>query len=451
MTKNHPAGILTHISLIIILIAITIIGGLDWLALLGNLGQFFTGHITLVADGSLESFNNIILNGIGLILIIYMVATASGILISSRLEAKSYDHQALDAILSDGSHRLFKGVLLEELLARYLFLGLIAPIFHSSAITIFLILIGNSLFAAVHLFNYKDKKERNLSLVASQFLSGLLLSYIFLRYGLVITFIIHFFFDVLLMSTLKKQPLDRRHFNLLAYNLAGLLLTIAILVITGTKIASLPAVFTAILETGTTTLTFPTILLLILGSNFLLGAASKLLLFDYGLGKPASISKSFAFYTLIIFSFGIFGALQLLGSLSLILSILLTVPALLFVGISATYLMKIDSDILGNGYMAILLTIVLSGISYLASLYVPSLPLQAALVGIIYTSLSYSISGSELASDWLIGLPTFFLALVAYNTFGFWSMALLLMCYLTINIIPKHIKDAAPKPLLTTS
>jgi len=99
-------------------------------------------------------------------------------------------------------------VALEELFARWLFLGVLPRVFPwvgSVGFYIFLFL-GNGLWSLAHLRNYKDKADRRQWYrVLPQFLGGFIHAYIFVKYGLVAAIVSHMAFDSILFAGSKVQ------------------------------------------------------------------------------------------------------------------------------------------------------------------------------------------------------------------------------------------------------
>lgn len=100
--------------------------------------------------------------------------------------------------------RLFKLVVLEELYARGLFLGILLSIAPQNAILLYLLfLIGNGTWALVHLSNFKKQSDRKVSRVLPQFVSGIFFTLIFLKFGLIGAIFSHFAFNALLFAFIK--------------------------------------------------------------------------------------------------------------------------------------------------------------------------------------------------------------------------------------------------------
>lgn len=100
-------------------------------------------------------------------------------------------------------------VFFEEAFARGLFLGVFAGyIFTSTFAFYFFFLLGNGIWAFIHLANYKNEKDRKLIRVLPQFISGIFLTYVFVKYGLIVAVIAHFVFNSMIFCMYKQQNTD---------------------------------------------------------------------------------------------------------------------------------------------------------------------------------------------------------------------------------------------------
>ncbi len=116
-------------------------------------------------------------------------------------------------------YKFFIFVFIEELFARYLFLRFLYehPLLDGTIWFYVLLLIGNSLWAFVHIYNFKDKKDRKILRVAPQFVSGIFYSYVFYKYGLLAVIITHYSSNIILLSTIKFQKTNLIDFYILIY------------------------------------------------------------------------------------------------------------------------------------------------------------------------------------------------------------------------------------------
>ncbi|PIP69304.1 hypothetical protein COW91_00220 [Candidatus Nomurabacteria bacterium CG22_combo_CG10-13_8_21_14_all_32_8] len=130
----------------------------------------------------------------------------------SKILGKSGKHTASETLKERGSKYLFFSFFAEasaeELVARWFFLRLLTKITFLSGTVAFyvLFLIGNSLWALIHLSNYKKREDRKILRVLPQFIGGIFYTYIFLKYGLLATVLEHVVFNIILLSTYLVLP-----------------------------------------------------------------------------------------------------------------------------------------------------------------------------------------------------------------------------------------------------
>lgn len=83
----------------------------------------------------------------------------------------------------------FMIIILEELFARWLFMG-VTPLLAGWLLWPSMI-IGNALWALAHLHNYSDPKDRQIARVFPQFLGGVFYGWMYLKFGLPVTIATH--------------------------------------------------------------------------------------------------------------------------------------------------------------------------------------------------------------------------------------------------------------------
>ncbi len=115
----------------------------------------------------------------------------------------------------------FITVFLEEVFARWFFLGLLTKIpFLSGAGAFYcLLLLGNGVWALVHLSNFEKKSDRNPIRVLAQFVAGIFFSYIFVKYGLLAAVLTHFMSNSILFAMNKVQRFNQIDLLIIAYSL----------------------------------------------------------------------------------------------------------------------------------------------------------------------------------------------------------------------------------------
>lgn len=101
----------------------------------------------------------------------------------------------------------FALVVLEELYARWFFLGVLTRIsFLSGPIAFYLLfLLGNASWSRMHLNNYRNKEEKQMARVIPQFIFGIFLTYIFVKYGLFASILMHFSMNATLFALARTQ------------------------------------------------------------------------------------------------------------------------------------------------------------------------------------------------------------------------------------------------------
>lgn len=133
----------------------------------------------------------------------------------------------------EGVERLprFKGfmiiILAEELFTRALFLGLIGQFWTGRVAAYVLFLVGNSLWALMHLSNYRDPKDRHIARVLPQFVGGIPLTVVFLHYGFFAALLVHVAYDMILFAEDKLNKFNAGEIKSIGVNVvllvAGLL------------------------------------------------------------------------------------------------------------------------------------------------------------------------------------------------------------------------------------
>lgn len=134
--------------------------------------------------------------------------------LQAKILGKSGKHAIYELLskMEEGNHffAFFIIVLLEELLARWFFLGLLTKIsFLSGTIAFYaLFLIGNSIWALIHLKNFKEEKDRRILRVLPQFVTGAFLTYVFVKYGLLAAILAHFASNAVIFALHKVQRIN---------------------------------------------------------------------------------------------------------------------------------------------------------------------------------------------------------------------------------------------------
>lgn len=136
-------------------------------------------------------------------------------------EAKSHKLAALFTGIKRHYMRLTVTVVLEELIARGLFLGVPWLVFGDKLPTVgylVLFLLGNALWALAHLGNFASKSEQQWGRVLPQLLGGIPLTIVFVNFGLLGSIMVHLAFNYLLMSTMRKGIFNKGEMLVIAWH-----------------------------------------------------------------------------------------------------------------------------------------------------------------------------------------------------------------------------------------
>lgn len=111
-------------------------------------------------------------------------------------------------------------IFLEELYARWLFLGLLGglELLRNQFGIYLLILLGNTSWALFHLYNFEDPAKRHLIRALPQFVIGLFFSLMYLQFGLIGSVLTHCAFNLSILSSDKRQRTDLIDFLLIGVN-----------------------------------------------------------------------------------------------------------------------------------------------------------------------------------------------------------------------------------------
>lgn len=109
---------------------------------------------------------------------------------------------------------LFIAVVIEELFARWFFLGVLGkiPWLQTKTSFYFLFLVGNGIWALIHLYNFKQKEKRHWLRVFPQFVGGVFLTYVYVKFGLIASILCHFMYNAVLASYTKLEKTTVKDF-----------------------------------------------------------------------------------------------------------------------------------------------------------------------------------------------------------------------------------------------
>ena len=378
-------------ALLAILLVATLVGGVSYGELLTSIGSFTTGNLDGVPTGSGENLMSVVLTVLAVILLTIGAAAISSMVVNRKV--KSYASEELDKILQKGPWFLFLVVLLEELFARWLFLGVIAKLLGGTPVAFYAcFIVGNALWALIHMGNFKNKEERSPLRVIPQIIGGIAFTYIFVRYGFWVALMAHYLYNLVLLASKKKQwpgRVDRYRFG---YYLA--------VVVIGWILASAAGV--NILSIG----------------PWLKGQLVPL--------------DSFGFWQYAILLVLIGGIVDVIAE---------------FLGLDVARgddsTIQIMSSLLGLMLVVVFFTTVILGGNWLLS-HVVDDPLSRALILTVLMSLtSTAKSGSAIARTTLVNLPSTYFTVVAFTVLGFWPAVGLSVILIVVNYVPTILNSLA--------
>ncbi len=183
-----------------------------------------TGNVRAIEAGD-KNFLFMIPVLLGVVVIELPCSILAGHLQNRILGSRKGEH-AVDEMLKnmkDGNHffTFFVLVLVEELVFRWLFLGLLTKIsFFSGTIAFYgLCVVGVVIFALMHLSNYKNSEDRNILRALPHFVGGIFLAYVFVKYGLLAAILTHFASNAVAFATYKVQRANIVDGMLVGYSL----------------------------------------------------------------------------------------------------------------------------------------------------------------------------------------------------------------------------------------
>jgi hypothetical protein len=193
----------------------------EFATVLSELGLFLTGRVLEITTGDL-SFVTMFSVIVSVIVLDLACSVITG-LIHRKVHGEAESHFAREffGTMQHDSHfyYFFVAVFAEELISRWFFLGLLRkPFMHSTLAFYLLFLIGNSLFAAIHLPNFAKEKDRKLLRILPQFAGGIFFSYIYVKYGLLAAVLAHFGSNAVLFASHKIYTFTKTDALLTGYS-----------------------------------------------------------------------------------------------------------------------------------------------------------------------------------------------------------------------------------------
>lgn len=385
-------GTYSLIGIVALLTILVVTAGFDFVGVSTQIWTLFTkGPSHVVFDNGVGIIDTVV-TITGVTLMTLAVSIVTGILSSIILgNPESLAVESFEKLLDLGAWALFGGVSVEEILARWIFLGLLWPLFGGSDIAFWILFaLGNIGFAIAHFGNYKKKSERSILRVIPQFVGGIAFTYLYLRYGLWITIATHFYYDVILVSSMKEQkPGIAMVVNTIYYTVAGAIALI-LMNVGGLSLTDLTPWFTSAQIVSLEGYTFFDYVIILLLAESVFTLVGNLLLLD-----PINTNKE-ALKTVL------------------------------------------KASAMQTVFWLVLGTSVFFGLNWLFGLIIPNSPIGHAMgLTIALSFLSFTKSGSALARATLVDLPATFLMVAAYITLGFWPTLGIVAIFYGVNYLPK--------------
>ncbi len=230
--KKQQIGILSLPILLIFVGVVAYLLGFDYSAVLNEIKIFLTGGYRQIG---LDGFNLLIMITFvfGIVTLMILSAIASGIIVSAiKGKAKPTKiseefHKILEKE-TEVNKRFYDAALIEEIFARGIFLGILTMVFTGTTAFYVLLLLGNGIWSFLHIYNFEEE-DRAVLRVVPHFIFGLLISYLFLAFGLgflalIVCTITHYTYNMIVLSVLKLERFSGK-------NIASMLVNIAIIII----------------------------------------------------------------------------------------------------------------------------------------------------------------------------------------------------------------------------
>lgn len=385
------------ISLISLLLFFTLRSHFSYTRLVKEIFAFLTGHLESISKVANGTTGSISVNVIAILLLDLAVNLIIGQFLGRK--TKSFNFEEIQKMLDRGPGLMFFVILLEELVTRGFFLGLLTKVFPGKVSFYFLFLLGNLAWSLFHLTNFKDKKEWSPLIVIPQFVSGIFLTYVFLKYGLKVTILTHFLFNVIVLSSSKEKMASVKTFLVFFYYLFMGMVLFVVMKARGFSLAALSPWLNNSFQPlkGFGLIDY---VIALLAVNCLVDLVSRVLLLD-------SIDADRSVFEKLNQQGGAF------------------IFSAVFIGLFSA------------GF-------VLAG-NFLLSFVIKDVTARIALLAVIDTLLSNTSSGSSLAQATLVNLPKVFFIIVAYIVLGFWPSVVLALLFFFFNYLPDYL-ESEPKP-----
>lgn len=387
-TQYTGYGSISQIGVFLLLLGIVIASGFSLTHLVNEMFALF-----VVGPSSVDGLGNPGILAITMNVVAVMLLTAFGMVLFGAVlknvigGGKSFHANAIEKLLDNGPAKLFFTVLVEEVITRGFVMGLLLSLFGRTHLAfIVLFLIGNGIFALVHLANYKDKADRSVLRVIPQFVAGAAMTYIFMRWGLGVAILAHFYYDVLLLAGLKEQKPNKTSLILLGYYMIITVFCLGVMASSGISLSDL--------------------------NPWLMAEGTLLPLAGYTIG---------GYIVLLLF-----------------IDVIATVIAEVLLFDSP----PIVSDLspVRDAFRIVIGVLILFGLNLLLSLFIQEPITRAIVITIVLAMATPTYSGSSLARVMIMDIPGVFLSIAAYTALGIGPALVISTIFYLAHYIPRYIQ-----------
>ena len=386
--RNRSTGAFSIIALIAVLFIFTKIMGVGYIETGSRILSFLSG--TPIEKNSDPNALNIAASLVAIALIDLVISITIAVVVAKIIKLDlSTDITKMDPLFAKGPTVILKMLFLEEVFARWFFLGFLGKYLAGPTAFWSLVLVGNFLWAFLHYFNH-PKEKRSLLLILPQFVGGLVLTYVFVVYGFWWCLFTHITYDAIIFAGHKIEevsPIDL--LNSVYYAIVGLA-CLGLLAFMGNSIADL--------------------------NPWLIGDYSPIPGFN------------FWSYLSAITAIGCF--LTIAGNLLLMDNYDIT---------------KTDRKYLNplSGLLAVFLSpAVLLGFNWLLTWVIRDPFHRVVVLSVFFLVAKNTKTGSELARLWLTDLPSNYLWIAGAAVLGYWPVAGLVGISYLIDYLPKLLRVA---------
>lgn len=386
-------GAFSALGLYICLLILTIFGGMSYLDIFSEVFQLATGNVSLIGSEG-ETILQTIMTIIVVVVIALPIAIISGALFNE--EAKSYDMEAIDAMLDKRPIVVFSVIALEEIVTRGLFLGLLTKLFTGDIGFYAMFLMGNAVWAYVHIYSFKDKGERSILRVIPQFVAGIAFTYVFVKYGLFVAIMAHYLYNTILFAMRKEKMPNQGTALTLGYYLV---LFLAIWIMMAMRELSTADLLTWLTEEASPLngYSFLDYAIVLVGINSIAGITTTALLMDDTNGRREAIDK---------------------------VSEMRGLNSTIFIAVSA--MLRIGLILLLN---------------WLLGFFIEPIVTRSIVITVTLAMLAKSSSGSALTRATIVNLTSSFFTVTAFVVLGFWPAVGLALITFATQYVPLYLSD----------